>query len=215
MDEQVTYTEELETIIELIVCILFMSFCIFATSYMVKVISPRTVISYKSDKLVELSSYDVNDPSYLTGYQAYMMAWHMDNISTEPVMWLSTTTTSHNPGTGNDADTDNCVTKNEHVILSSLDMDTGEYRNNFIIWRNKHITGAGLNGNPSVQKMINDAADTTFNLNTGDVRFIWSGTGIASDYRFRLEHTYSNMESASGSGRKDSIWQLTPTHVTP
>lgn len=215
MEDNVTYTEELETIIELIVAIIFMSFCIFATAYMVKVISPRTAISYESNKLVELSSYDVSDPNYFTGYQAYMMSWHMDNISTQSVMWLSNASTSHNPGTGDDADTDTCTSTDSHVILSSIDRDTKDYRNNFIVWRNKHITGAGLNGKPSVQKMINDAADITFGLNSGDVRFLWSGTSPADSYRFKLEHTYSNMESNASSGRKDSIWQLTPTSVVP
>lgn len=208
MDEQVTYTEEFETVIELIVGIVFMSFCIFATAYMVKVISPRTAITYNADKLTEISSYDVNDPNYLTGYQAYMMAWHMDSISEVPIMWMSNGTTVHNPGTGNDADTDTCTTKSDHVILSLLDRDTGESRNNFINWRNRHITGALLQtGQPSVQSVVNKAA-TEFGLT--EKKYLWSGTGPASNYRFHLEHTYSNMEAADASGRKDSIWQLNP-----
>lgn len=213
MDEHVTYTEEFETIIELIVSIIFMSFCIFATAYMVAVISPRTAITYEADKLTELSSYDVTDPTNLTGYQAYMMAWHMDNISEVPIMYMSTGTTIHNPGTGNDADTDSCVTKDEHVIMSVLDRDINEVRSNFINWRNRHITGALLpTGYSSVQSIVNNTA-SNLGLTDSEKRFFWSGTGVASKYRFHLEHTYLNMEASDASGRKDSIWQLNPIQI--
>lgn len=211
MDEDVSYTEEFEAIVELIIGIIFMSFCVFATAFMVKTIAPRTSISYGSDKLTTLSSYNVKDPMYFTGYQAYMFSWHMDTISEEPVMWLATDTTMHNPGLGNDADADNCATGDEHVIISVRDMDTGEFRNSFINWRNRHITGSLLSsGQPSVQSVVNKCTDF---FSISQPRYLWSGTSSASNCRFHLEYSNSNMEASDYTGRKDSIWQLTPVHT--
>ena len=207
MNEEVNYHEELDTIIELIVAIIFMTFGVFAIAYTVAVFSAKIEVTYKPDKLSSKVSREITDPMYFTGYEAYMMAWHMDNLSDEPLMYISTTSTSHNPAYGNDEAGNYCDAYQSHVILSVNDLATDEPRPSFINWRNKRITGAMLpSGSPSVQSMVNGVA-----YNKGiDPNLLWSG----SDVMFHLEHTFDNMES-SGMDGKESIWQLTPVNVTP
>lgn len=197
--------EEYDTLMELIFTIMFFSFAIFATSYMVAHFTPKIAVAYESDKLTTINADDAEDNHYYSGYQAYMMAWHMDSISEEPVMWISDDSTRHNPGLGDDADNDTCDSNDTHVILSLRNRDTGEIRSSFINWRNRHITGALLTGtnNSSVQKMINASVPAS------ELQALWFGTHTT---KFHLEYSYANMES-SGSSGKESIWQLRP--VTP
>ena len=195
MNEDVSYVEEFETIFELIMSVMFMAFCVFATAYFMANVTPRIRISYDNDKITSLSTVYAEDPNYLNAYQAYMLAWHMDTISEEQLMYLTDTTKVHQPSAynhGNDTETDDCANAEDHVILSSA----------FTNWRSRYVTGATLpTGKPYVASILNTVRGSD------SARDFWSGI---SSKKFYLEHTYTNMGNRTSSDGKEAIWQLTP-----
>lgn len=140
-------SDEFETIIELIVCVIFMAFGAWSMSRMVSNLSERVDVLEQVDKIqISSTEHEVEDPFYFTGYQAYMFGWHMDAMSYEDLHWVGGSV-DENPPHMIDDDSDR-----EHVGIGVI--KDGEIMSQFYTWRNQMITGAGQGTTRSVKNTI-------------------------------------------------------------
>lgn len=81
MDEHYLGQEEIGSIIELFLCVLFMCFGIFAIQMHIKLLDSKTQLMDTFDKVSADVQYEqvANDVFKFTPYQAYMFGYHMDN----------------------------------------------------------------------------------------------------------------------------------------
>ena len=124
-------TSEFDWLFELIIAVLFMSFGIFATVTMTRIMDEKTQIEPRLDK-VELS-YDAmqsSNPFILSGYDAWMMAYFVD-----PTSDVSLTLAQHEPESGDATrdldDTSDCLAM----------IDPYKHRDNFVTYRNTKLAG--------------------------------------------------------------------------
>lgn len=155
-------SDEFDTMIELIITIMFMAFGIYAMTLMVRNMSARVEIYDKPDKIeVNAATHDVEDPFWFTPYQAYMFSWHMDEFSYEPLSYVCGDYPTDYDINGNNLTSVQKLdvsSKNQYTVtLSVIDETTGAVRNQFTTWRNHHITGQGTAEaqNRNVKKSIN------------------------------------------------------------
>lgn len=201
--------DEIESIIELILTVLIMSFGILATLLMSKYLNAKIELVEHEDKIAITSElHELNDPFYFTGYQAYMFGWHMDEMSTVALHWLSNNSSSTMSGGKSPNRID--IPSDDWVKISVLD-DSGEYRSNFIVWRNRTIVGTGFAANKNVKKTIAALGDGygLYNLYRG----IPQGTRTAM-YHLELTGDYrqhDNLGPNLNTGGKSFSWVLAPT----
>lgn len=200
--------DEFDTIVELIIAVVFMCFGAWAMASMVANLSVRVNdLGIKRDKIEMTSSqHESEDPFYFTGYQAYMFAWHMDDMSYEKLAWVSNEDARLN---SNDKD---------HVELGILDKD-GNMISQFYTWRNQMITGAGMGKDRSVKKVLNN----TVNGNQSQLVQLYRGKliktipgGSSGRLMYHLEltgdyTTGNDLGSDSNTGGKMYRWVMVPT----
>lgn len=139
--------DEFDTIVELIIAIVFMGICIFATILTVYTLSKRVDYTPRVDKVQYTATYlDENNPFDFTGYQAYMLAWHMDGLSDTTVMWTAGPRYKETAITLEDAT----------LARLAAVIDPVEHRAGFITYRNQIITGSRLGEGKSVAKILKD-----------------------------------------------------------
>lgn len=211
--------EEFDTIFELIITILFMSFGVFAISQMVDNLSARVEVSSNPDKIaITYSEHEAEDPFYFTGYQAYMFAWHMDETSYESLSYVGGKLTSEYDIVDNNIRSKqrlDDVSDNKCVTLSVID-ENGDYITQFLTWRNQMITGQGLGANRSVMKTINSLTTSDADLvkmyrgtlkdSSGSRKLYWH-LSLTGDYTMSNDLGYSLNE-----GGKTFRWVLEPTY---
>ena len=82
--------EEVDFIVELVIVAIFMAVCIFGTISTVYALSKRVDYTPRVDKVqYTASSMKENNPYEFTGYQAYMIAWHMDGLDDNTIIWTA------------------------------------------------------------------------------------------------------------------------------
>lgn len=209
--------DEFDSVFELVIAVLFMSFGVFAIAMMQVALGPRLEVNSRVDKVqVSYETHTAEDPFYFTPYQAYMFAWNMDGLSDEPLMYRKSDadmTMDYNPTEYDDNDYQDVIKQGgvevkDFVILSTHSISTGTMRNSWYSWRNRRITGGGKDATgqykvrASVQSIINECYGGT---RPGDY---WNGT---TGDRYHLEYTYNNVVSSTavdGTTGRFAIWQL-------
>ena len=205
-------SDELDTLMDLILTILFMAFGVYAIVSMYMNLNARMGVVDTPDKIeFRVSQKDALDPFYFTGYQAYMFAWHMDDLSYEKLSYVGWED-ENNPTKLNKVD-DNYA--DDTVTLSVLD-DNGQVRGQFIPWRNQHIVGVGLGENCSVSSVIADIFTTTMSdeRNVEDMYRNIRGNNI----KWHLELTDAHKEfydlgDNPNTGGKTFEWILRPVKL--
>lgn len=196
-------TDEFETIFELIIAVILMSFGAWAMSRMVSNLSMRVNDLGLNQEKIEVTStqHESEDPFYFTGYQAYMFAWHMEDLSYEPLAWVSDDTARLNSS------------DKKHVEISVTD-EYGKLITQFYTYRNQLITGAGLGKDRSVKKVMS----TTVNNNQIDLVNLYRGTYTVGSkkLRYHLEltgdyTTGNDLGNDLNTGGKRYRWVLVPT----
>lgn len=220
-------SDEFDTIFDLIVTVLFMAFGVFAIAAMSRNLADRLEISKESNKIeVSASQHLAEDPYYMTGYQAYMVAWHMDDLSYESITYIQNIS-------GNPSSTDNPVdnpeipdgkpgsdvyidgaTADYAVTLSVLD-EEGEIRGQFIPWRNQMITGRGVGEDKCVNNIINESL---YQVSDDDIVSMWRGVPYKTgspQIKWHLEFTgrhrkFNNLGNDPNTGGKNYLWVIRP-----
>ena len=200
--------DEFDSMFELIICIIFMAFGIWSTVMMIGKLAERVEIDRPSDKItVTASTHYAEDPFWFTGYQAYMFAWHMDELSYESLSYVG----GHiDVNGGSNARIDG--TDNAHVTLSVL-QDDGSVMPQFLVWRNQMITGqgAGVNNNVknTISSIVQGTSSTLESLYRGEIR----NSGKELLFHLELTDAYSNnndLGSNANYGGKTYQWVLAP-----
>lgn len=127
-------SDEFDTVFELVIATLFMFFGVLAIVYMNSALLTKESVIYKVDKVAVTRSADnsqVNNPYRFTPYQAYMIAWHMDGRSFEPLSYVG----SNNTG---DAYTDGV--DEIHATIDPTN-NSNFLNRSFVTYRNQVITG--------------------------------------------------------------------------
>ena len=178
-------SSEFDFIFELILAVLFMSIGLFAIITTIRVFAARVELTPRVDK-VEINSnlIEENNPFDFTGYQAYMMAWHMDGLSEVPLMW-----------TAGDlyADAKTVLANGTETKLATL-IDPVANRSGFITYRNQMITGSRIGEGIGVTDTLKACTDTG---TTGELVQLYRGLGKYSDVRFHLELTDKHVVTKS------------------
>lgn len=204
-------TDEFDTIMDLIIAILFMGFGMVAIVLMVTNLNKRIAIVDVPDKIeYRVSDREVLDPFYFTGYQAYMFAWHMDDLSYEPLCYVAW---------DNEVNQELCMIdgyENSGTVRLSVLDESGQVRSQFIPWRNQFIVGTGLGEFNNVKDVMADLWMTAF---TGDTRVeeMYKNSGsnkIMWHLRLTDEHKeYNNLGDDPNTGGKTFEWILRPVIV--
>ena len=198
--------DEIDTILDLIVIVIFASFLLGSMVIMTQHMAKRVSIYTPTDKVVISSEeHERDDPMWFTGYQAYMFAWHMDEMSYEDLYWLG--------GTVGNTTVKTDGTDTKHVKIGVLD-DTGNLRSQFYVWRNQMITGVGNGAERSVKKTLDSIAPSsrladlyrgTYSVADGPVKFHLELTG---DYTIKDDLDENGIDPNAG-GKKFK-WILIP-----
>ena len=143
--------EEVDFIVELVIVAIFMAVCIFGTISTVYALSKRVDYTPRVDKVqYTASSMKENNPYEFTGYQAYMIAWHMDGLDDNTIIWTA------GP---NYVETLDESESTEDLHLAAV-IDPVGHRKSFITYRNQIITNDRVGEGKSVSKMLKDIAGT-------------------------------------------------------
>ena len=202
--------DEFDSVMELIVTILFMAFGIFATALSTKYLTAKANLIEHDDKIsITAEEHQANDPYWYTGYQAYMFAWHMDELSYESLTWLE----GHAGSLGNEPPTTTArvdSTNKDHITIGILD-ENGQYRAQFIPWRNRSIVGTGYAEDCNVKKTINTLA------NGVGIYDFYRGNSLDGvhkyEYHLELTDAYTtkyNLGHNKNTGGKKFSWVLAP-----
>ena len=198
--------DEFDTMFELIIAIIFLSFGVFSMSLMARNMSERAALNEEPDKIeMTMRDHEDTDPFYFTGYQAYMFSWHMDEMSDVPLSYvggLNIPSTAHVDG----SDTN-------HVTLSVKD-NNGDTRSQFLVWRNQMITGQGYGATLNVKKTINSLTTGQDNLYQLYRGLYSNGTGKIA-YHLELTDKYKlsdDLGSSLNYGGKKFEWVLAPCY---
>ena len=217
--------DELDTIFELIIAVVFMSFGIFATSLMVQRMAAKVEVVENRDKIeISRTAYVDDDPFYFTGYQAYMFAWHMDEMSYVPLSYVGGNLTADYSTLpdGNIRSNIKIEQVNPKTITLGLLDENGDIRSQFITWRNQRITGGGIG---ETEASVKSAIASVVNRNSTNLNKLYRGMYDqpgGGHVMFHLELTddyVANTENVSVFGsstilerRKVFRWVLAPTY---
>ena len=196
-------SDEFDTIMELFITILLMSFGLFAVMLMLRKIE------------VNVNNKDAEDPYWFTPYQAYMFAWHMDEFSYESLSYVCgeyPTDYVNNSGQITSEQRLDVGTKNKYTVTLSTIDENGELIKQFTTWRNRTITGQGTTGEvKSVKKSINSVLgnkptkENIYNYYKGKYNKIL--------YHLELTGEFSELNDLGddiNTGGKKYKWILTP-----
>lgn len=214
--------EEADSIIELVLMVLFLVVLVTAMAYMVPKMAGYTRIYHTTDKIETIpDAASQNDPFYLTGYQAYMMGWVMSTDANVTLTWLGTASQGGDIPTRSRTD----GTNDNHATISTVD-ENGEFQNNFYLKRNQTISGGSHFGGVSVKDAIRSVVhDVTTDItplyrgtyersdslgNTGKVRFHLE---LTDDYTDESEEVYSHGGTVLVERRKVFQWVLAPVII--
>lgn len=211
-------SDEFDTIMELIIAILFMGFGLFAVMLMLRNMTARVEIYDKPDKIeVNVNNVDAQDPYWFTPYQAYMFAWHMDEFSYESLSYVCgrhPTDYVVNPGQITSKQRLDVETKNDYTVTLSTIDENGELIRQFLTWRNRTITGQGTSAETrSVKKSINSVLGS--NPTKADTYKYYKGNYNNIKYHLELTGEFSNLNDLSdnpNTGGKEYKWVLTPRY---
>jgi len=170
-------SSEFETIFELILSMFFMMFGVFAIGAMCVNMSGNVELTKRADKIEDTKHWTTveDDPFWLNGYEAYMLSWHMDEVSYEDLHYVANSVENY---VHNEENPIAVKINAERVKLSVYD-DSGKILPQFISTRNKRITD---NSN-SVRSVLTSVA-TSNNVSIEDL-FIGENT----DIKFHLDLT--------------------------
>lgn len=178
-------TSEFDWLFELIIAVLFMSFGIFATVTMTRIMDEKTQIEPRLDK-VELS-YDAmqeSNPFILSGYDAWMMAYLVD-----PTSDVSLTLAQHEPEL-NDA------TRDLDDASDCLAMiDPYKHRDNFVTYRNTKLAG---DFTYALSHLPYDNSEGQYS----DIDKLRDQIYRAEDYYYELEYVNTHNTTAEGTQNK-------------
>lgn len=218
-------SDEFDTIIELIIAIMFMSFGMVAIVLMLRNMNERVEIYDSPDKIeISTAMREVEDPFYFTPYQAYMFAWHMDEFSYESLSYvgcedeeaIKTGYTKLANGQiqsnqrldGNSNNDEDIYT----VTLSVID-ENGHIRNQFLTWRNRNITGLD-DTQKSVRKSINAFVKESDDSSETKKRYFNYYKGNTVMYHLELTDAFLGKPNTyiyeMEEGGKKFKWVLTP-----
>lgn len=209
-------SDEFDTIMELFITILFMSFGLFAVVLMLRNMNSRVEIYDSPDKIeVNVDNKDAEDPYWFTPYQAYMFAWHMDEFSYESLSYVCgkyPTDYVNNSGQITSEQRLDVGTKNDYTVTLSTIDENGELIKQFTTWRNRTITGQGTTGEvKSVKKSINSVLGT--NLTKDNIYKYYKGKYNKILYHLELTGEFSELNDLGdniNTGGKRYKWILTP-----
>lgn len=208
-------SEELDSLIDVLLAILFMIFCAFGTAYMVASMSRISQHYHTTDKLeIDADAQAEMDPFYFTGFQTYMFAYMMDPYSDQPLTWLG----------GPDYPVTSRIdgTDNYHVTICALDTN-GEVRPNFLAWRNQMITGGTITGGTGrdVKSVVRSPIYTDYyriyqgsatrNVNGVTKKLRWH-LELTDKYINNFENVYSHIGHTLVERRKIYQWVLVPSY---
>ncbi len=208
-------SDEIDSLMDIIMGILFMVFCAVAIAYMVVVMQGIANHYHGKDKLeVAADAQSELDPNYFTGFQTYMFAFMMDPYSDQPLTWLGGL---DYPITARIDGTDN-----EHVTICALD-ESGNVRPNFMAWRNQMITGGLASGHTGrdVKSVIKSAsASPPYSIYQGTASRVINGSNrelrwhleLTDQYINNYENVYSNIGHTLVERRKVYQWVLAPSY---
>ena len=197
-------SDEFDTVFELIIAVAFMFIGVLAIIYMNGTLLDKSeVISYK-DKVVVVRSAmntEVNNPFRFTPYQAYMMAWHMDGKSYEPLSYVGSSSAG-------DAYTDGA--DDIHATIDPT--DSKKYLNkSFITYRNQTITGK--NGLESDHTLSVRKAMLNAGLIEPDETSYWKQANrwtLSLTDKYKLDYDLGD-PAYTFNGGKTFQWVLEPT----
>lgn len=178
-------TSEFDWLFELIIAVLFMSFGIFATVTMTRIMDEKTQIEPRLDK-VELS-YDAmqsSNPFILSGYDAWMMAYLVD-----PTSDVSLTLAQHEPefkdATRDLEDASDCLAM----------IDPYKHRDNFVTYRNTKLAG---DFTYALSHLPDNDSENQYD-NVDDLR---DDIYRSEDYYYELEYVNTHNTTAEGTQNK-------------
>ena len=219
-------SDEFDTIIELIVAIMFMSFGMVAIVLMLRNMNERVEIYDSPDKIeISAAMREVEDPFYFTPYQAYMFAWHMDEFSYESLSYVGCEDNT-NINTGHTTLPNGQIQSNQRLDISGVNKnkdiytitlsvidENGHVRNQFLTWRNRNITGID-NTQKSVRKSINAFVDKSYDSSETKQRYFDYYKGNTVMYHLELTDAFLGKTNTyiyeKGEGGKKFKWVLTP-----
>lgn len=208
-------SDELDSLMDIIVAIILMTFCAMSIAYMVVVMSRISMHFHQKDKLeIAADAQSEMDPFYFTGYQAYTFAFMMDPYSDQPLTWLG----------GPDYPVSSRIdgTDNYHVTICALD-ENGEVRPNFLAWRNQMITGgiaSGQNGRDVKSVVRSPISVPYYQIYQGTATRNFGGVNkklrwhleLTDQYINNYENVYSNIGHTLVERRKVYQWVLVPSY---
>lgn len=177
--------DEFDFMLEIIIAIIFMSIGIFATIITVRTFTERVQMTPRVDK-VEVNSNLIqeNDPFDFTGYQAYMMAWHMDGLDDTTLMWTAGDTYMDIP-----AATDSGEAEKQATVIDPIN-----HRSGFITFRNQMITGARIGKDKSVVDTLKACVPSG---NKTKLVQLYRGLGDFANVRMQLSLTGEHVNEKS------------------
>lgn len=196
--------DEFDSLMDLIITVLFMAFGILATAFMCYYLSRRVEASTETDKIMyTYETYEQANTYEFTGYQAYMFSWCMDELSYEPLYWIGGNYSNIMSGSNlSSVNTD--VDSDKWVCLSTL-LDDGTVRPQFIPYRNRIIVGTGFSTDKSVKSVINMSAGPNAKAHFQGTNGLRYKLILSGDYR--LNNDLGNHPTKGG---KTFQWILLP-----
>lgn len=194
--------DEIDTILDLIVIVIFASFLLGSMVIMTQHMAKRVSIYTPADKVVISSEeHERDDPMWFTGYQAYMFAWHMDELSDQSISWITL-----NSG----AKIDDDDYRND-ITMSRKKINDANIASSFIPLRNRYIIGTGFAEGSNVKKVINQSS-------LGDLFKLYRGKAENSHGEKLMYHLsltdkytrYSALGADINTGGKIFSWVLEP-----
>lgn len=194
--------DEFDTLMDLIVMVMFMGFAFYSLVIMSQHMAKRVDLYTPIDKIiVDEEIHERDDPTWFTGYQAYMFAWHMDEMSDQSLSWVT-----YNSGAkidDNNYSTDITMSKNK--------INDSSIASSFIPLRNRYIVGTGFAEGSNVRSVINNSAPhNLFDLYRGKY---YNAEGKSLMYHLLLTDKYTRyrtLGSDINAGGKEYSWVLEP-----
>lgn len=196
--------DEFMTLIDLITIVLFMSFVFWITFQTCNNLSRRLSIYTATDKvIVTEEQHEKEDPLWFTAYQAYMFAWHMDEMSSQPLSWVTY-------GMNRKIDDDDFE---YDIRMARRYINNSPVSSSFIPIRNRYIVGTGYASESNVKKTINACvSDRLFDFYRGNYENS-SGEKLMFHLSLTDKYTrYSSLGTDPNYGGKLFSWVLEPMY---
>lgn len=195
-------TDEFDSILELIIIVMFFSFSLFATNYMLDKLTIRADAHLLSDKVTtRIDITDLENPYQMTGYGAYMTAWIMSGDVDTKLGFVNDNAVSL------DADDAN-------YVLITTRTDTGARRSNFSSYLSRLVTGrnGAMEEKRSVKKVFKSFT-TTRPISVQDVYKSMLFTLELTDGYVFDEEVVTNDFGNVVERKKVHIWTMLPEAI--